>query len=144
MNEVQVVTFCSGNALYGVIIGQIASLRSDSGGSGSGGQGSGGSGSGGQDSGVPGSGSAVDLVRSLEGSAFSRTQADQSFVITTPEGSEFRIPGPMELLMLHPDDFQLTPLLVSRLREDSAIRAAFAVGDSIGLLVDLDRVIVSA
>jgi len=63
-------------------------------------------------------------------------------VIRSHTGKRYLVPGPVELTELSLNVFQLLPSLISMHSENRAVRAAFAHGDLIGLLVDLDRVTV--
>ena len=69
-----------------------------------------------------------------------KNQTEKEFVVRSHRGFRYRIPGPVELTELRLDDFRPIPALVSKFTENGAIRAAFAYGDLIGLLVDLDMV----
>ena len=69
-----------------------------------------------------------------------KNQTEKEFVVRSHRGFRYRIPGPVELTELRLDDFRPIPALVSKFTENGAIRAAFAYGDLIGLLVDLDVV----
>ena len=124
MNSIQVVTFSSAQTLYGVMSIQIAGLY--------------------RDSGEPGSDGIVELVDFVEGAAAARHRTDNELVIRSHRGVRYRVPGPVELTEFRLDNFQLIPSLVSKYTEDRAIRVAFAYGDLIGLLVDLDMITVLA
>jgi len=149
VNSIQVVTFSSAQTLYGVMSSQVAGLY--------------------RASDEPSADGIVDLIQFLEGAADTGRRAgaaaeggqggaaagahpEEAFaavhrngkelVIRSHTGKRYLVPGPVELTELSLDVFQLLPSLISKRSENRAVRAAFAHGDLIGLLVDLDRVTV--
>jgi hypothetical protein len=130
VNPIQVVIFSSAKTLYGVMSSQIAGLY--------------------RASDEPSAEDILDLVELLEGAGMGRQagtadtdhRTGKELVIRGHRGMRYRVPGPAELTELRLDDFQLIPSTVLRHSQSRAIRAAFAHGDLIGLLLDLDRVTV--